>query len=80
MFSQGGGVLPSHNAIGQEDTPPPPPRGYGQPPGGTHPTGMHTCFRRHLFSGQAEAKPKKIKEKTTNFEDNFAVASTFTSV
>ena len=45
--------LPSHNAMGQADTPPPPPIGRplsvggpsppGQQVGGSHPTGMHPC-------------------------------------
>ena len=61
----GGGGLPSHNAMGQADpqtlrrqTSPkadphsegrPPATRYGEPAGGTHPTGMHTCFF-HLCS------------------------------
>ena len=36
------GGLPSQNAMGQADTPPPPP--YGQPAGGTHLSIIHTCL------------------------------------
>ena len=55
-------------SLGWSDIPPRSTTGYDQQAGGTHPTGMHTCF--YIFLVASEAKIHIPKRKLTRLQFN----------